>query len=74
MIAALADDGNHNVQAEAITGLAQLRGHASDALYVSALNSTGHQVIMAAASALTACWTVSSSRAPASPFSVDNSS
>lgn len=51
-LVALVGDANHNVQAEAIAGMSQLRGHIGDALYVSMLSSTGHQVVMAAAAAL----------------------
>jgi cyclophilin family peptidyl-prolyl cis-trans isomerase len=51
-LSALAGDRDHNVQAEAIAGLAQLRGHSGDALYMSLLASPGHQVVMAASAAL----------------------
>lgn len=51
-LSALLTDGNHNVQAEAIAGLSQVRGHLSDAGYAEMLRSSGHQVVMAAALAL----------------------
>jgi cyclophilin family peptidyl-prolyl cis-trans isomerase len=51
-LSALITDRNHNVQAEAITGMSQVRGHAGDATYAALLSSTGHQVVMAAATAL----------------------
>lgn len=60
-LSALLTDGNHNVQAEAIAGMSQVRGHGSDAAYVGLLSSTGHQVVMAAATAL------AGSRSPAAP-------
>ncbi|HUR95168.1 MAG TPA: peptidylprolyl isomerase [Gemmatimonadales bacterium] len=48
----LAADADRNVQEAAITGLAAVAGHEADSIYVAALGSSGHQVSLAAATAL----------------------
>ncbi|HEX6616532.1 MAG TPA: peptidylprolyl isomerase [Gemmatimonadales bacterium] len=48
----LAADPDHNVQEAAIAGLSQTAGHEADSVYVRALRSSGHQVVLAAAQAL----------------------
>ena len=48
----LARDGDANVASEAIDGLAELTGHADDAVYVAALDSDASQLLMSAAKAL----------------------
>ena len=52
VLSRLATDADHNVCDAAIGGLAQLRGHDADSVYLRALESQGHQVVMAAATAL----------------------
>jgi cyclophilin family peptidyl-prolyl cis-trans isomerase len=49
---ALATDSNDNVREVAIDSLSRLTGHASDDIYLRALNGPGYQVIRAAARAL----------------------
>ena len=48
----LAGDADRNVQEAAITGLAATAGHEADSVYIRALGSSGHQVALAAATAL----------------------
>jgi cyclophilin family peptidyl-prolyl cis-trans isomerase len=48
----LAGDGDRNVQEAAISGLATSAGHEADGVYLRALGSSGHQVALAAATAL----------------------
>jgi cyclophilin family peptidyl-prolyl cis-trans isomerase len=48
----LAGDADRNVQEAAITGLAATAGHEADSVYIRALSSSGHQVALAAATAL----------------------
>ena len=48
----LATDTDDNVREAAIIGLAELRKHEADSVYVSALSSRGYQVVLAAAQAL----------------------
>ena len=47
----LARDADANVAAEAVDGLSALVGHADDAVYLRALQSDAHQLLMAAAKA-----------------------
>ena len=48
----LAGDADRNVQEAAITGLAATAGHEADSVYIRGLSSSGHQVALAAATAL----------------------
>jgi cyclophilin family peptidyl-prolyl cis-trans isomerase/HEAT repeat protein len=48
----LAADRDHNVQEAAIIGLAAVVGHEADSVYLRGLRSPGHQVSLAAATAL----------------------
>jgi cyclophilin family peptidyl-prolyl cis-trans isomerase/HEAT repeat protein/uncharacterized membrane protein len=48
----LASDRDRNVQEAAIAGLAASIGHQADSVYLRALGSSGHQVVLAAATAL----------------------
>jgi cyclophilin family peptidyl-prolyl cis-trans isomerase len=48
----LAGDRDHNVQEAAIIGLAVVAGHEADSVYLRGLRSPGHQVSLAAATAL----------------------
>ena len=48
----LASDRDHNVQSDALGGLAKLSAHAADSVYIAALASRGYQVVMAASAAL----------------------
>ena len=48
----LAADRDHNVQEAAIAGLAATAGHEADSVYIRGLRSEGHQVALAAATAL----------------------
>ena len=48
----LAGDRDHNVQEAAIAGLAATAGHEADSVYLRGLRSRGHQVSLAAATAL----------------------
>lgn len=52
MLDKLADDDDGNVAAAAITGLAKVRGHAADKVFIAALDRPEHHVIRAAARAL----------------------
>lgn len=45
-------DANNNVRESAITGIAAVRRHEADSLYLDALKSPGNQVVRAAAAAL----------------------
>jgi cyclophilin family peptidyl-prolyl cis-trans isomerase/HEAT repeat protein len=49
---ALSSDRDHNVREAAITGLAKVAKHDADSIYIRALSSDGHQVLLAAAEAL----------------------
>ena len=49
----LARDADANVASEAIDGLAEVTGHADDAIYLAALDSDASQLLMSAAKALT---------------------
>ncbi|MES2306158.1 MAG: HEAT repeat domain-containing protein [Gemmatimonadota bacterium] len=48
----LAHDGDQNVREAAVAGLAALKKHAADTVYLAALSSPGFQVVLAAATAL----------------------
>ncbi len=48
----LVGDADRNVQEAAIAGLAATAGHEADSVYIRALGSSGHQVALAAATAL----------------------
>jgi cyclophilin family peptidyl-prolyl cis-trans isomerase/drug/metabolite transporter (DMT)-like permease/HEAT repeat protein len=48
----LSDDKDRNVQEAAIVGLATSVAHQADSIYLRALRSSGHQVVLAAATAL----------------------
>jgi cyclophilin family peptidyl-prolyl cis-trans isomerase/HEAT repeat protein len=48
----LAGDRDHNVQEAAIVGLTAVAGHEADSVYLRGLRSPGHQVSLAAATAL----------------------
>jgi cyclophilin family peptidyl-prolyl cis-trans isomerase/drug/metabolite transporter (DMT)-like permease len=48
----LAGDTDHNVEEAAIAGLALSLSHGADSVYLRALRSSGHQVVLAAATAL----------------------
>src|SRR5205823_3411499 len=48
----LASDTDRNVQEAAIAGLAASVSHEADSVYLRALGSSGHQVVLAAAAAL----------------------
>jgi cyclophilin family peptidyl-prolyl cis-trans isomerase/uncharacterized membrane protein/HEAT repeat protein len=52
MLLRLASDTDRNVQEAAIAGLSSLVSHDADSIYLRALGSGGHQVVIAAASAL----------------------
>lgn len=52
MLRTLAADANDNVREVAIDSLSRLAGHASDDIYLRAVNARGYQVIRAAARAL----------------------
>ncbi|MEO5800861.1 MAG: peptidylprolyl isomerase [Gemmatimonadales bacterium] len=49
----LAHDADQNVREAAVVGLAALKKHAADSVYLVALSSPGFQVVLAAATALT---------------------
>lgn len=49
----LATDSDDNVRSGAITGLARLKGHADDAIYISELQRPDHNLIRVSARALT---------------------
>jgi cyclophilin family peptidyl-prolyl cis-trans isomerase len=53
LLEALAADADDNVREAAIDGLARIAGHDADTIYVAALGRGGHQVLRAAALALT---------------------
>lgn len=48
----LAADGDQNVREAAVTGLAGIRMHAADSVYIAALHAPGYQVVLAGAEAL----------------------
>ena len=51
-LVALSSDTLPNVRTEAITGLAQVVGHAADSTYIAALSSGDYQLVLTAAQAL----------------------
>jgi cyclophilin family peptidyl-prolyl cis-trans isomerase len=63
-LSVLLTDANHNVQEQAIIGMSQVRAHTADPAYIQLLGSSGYQVVMAAASAL------SGSKATSAPAAI----